>query len=300
MNKAVNDNSDNKNQPPILTVVLTILAIAGGVATVFSCIFGFIALTNPSGVQTVLIELYNIETPSPQTILVTVPVEITQPPIENLVVITATEMPATFTPEPVVVQAPGEFFEDDFEDGPDSLWKIIQGQTGMSNGKYTVISPFDNRQSIHMAILEGILWKNAAITIRLAAFHSGGNSTLNANLGILLRHTEESNDIGLRIHPNREGIEFATLNNGEWSSHAGSLVDGLEGGFNFYQRENEIRIEIKENTYLVFLNGEQTTAATIAGPVIGEIGLWFQTDGLSDLVEAYAARVEEITIESLP
>lgn len=219
----------------------------------------------------------------------------------NVILVTATLPPTTDTPEVPLANPPGFTFFDDFEDGPDPAWEVKYGEVGMANGKYLITTPFNEKHTDHLAILSGQIWRNASVTFKLAPFQFiFVNTSADATGALVLRYQADQDSVGVLFYPNWLGIEFGILSpNGEWTPYGGSLVQGDEGEFNLTEGENEIRVDVIGNTYLVYVNGKQVNSATIPGLEVGEIGFWFQSGTFSDDVETYSPRIEEIQIESM-
>lgn len=233
---------------------------------------------------------------------VTVSSPLTQTPQvqQSTIVLTATLPPSTSTPEELPINSPGFVFTDDFEDGPDPLWEVKYGDPGMANGNYTIIAPFNEVASKHLSILNQNYWGDFEIKVGLSEFKSSyyNDYALGA---IILRHIEGGNSIGLIIHPRDKGVQFGNLDkDGIWTLHSGSLVDGDDGGFDFYSKPTEIVISVVGNTYAVFIDENKVTSATIEGKPFGKVGFWFQASSNAKGVESYSPRFEYITIESLP
>ncbi|KAA3641956.1 MAG: hypothetical protein DWQ07_25505 [Chloroflexi bacterium] len=310
-----NNKSDSQEKTNKLLNYLNIfLPIFGAIATIVSCVFAFLAFTMPNSVQTVLVNLYDIVTPTPEIIFVTQ--EVTQPPQptytfqptftvlpQEILIVTATQIPATSSPTPVTIQDAGFVFRDDFEDGLDSQWNVVLGDIGMSNGKLTINAPFSEQHSEHLAVLDNINWGNYSITFELADFDdTGAFVSDNPRAAILLRYEGNKDNIGFYFSGRKLGVQFGIFTqNNEWELYSNSLVTGIDRDFNFDYGPNTIRIDCVGNTYTAYINNKKITSANIPGPEFGKIGVWLLNGTLNpDQTQQHAARIEYITIEALP
>jgi len=209
---------------------------------------------------------------------------------------------ATVTPEVPLANPPGYTFFDDFEDGPDPAWNVIYGQLGMSNGMYTIITPFNQKHTDHLGIIGDQLWNDVLITIKLAPFTGEygalDNPGFNATGVIVLGYSEEEKAIGLMYYPESKGVEIGTYD-GFWEPYPGTLASGYDFGFDLGDEENEIQVECRNKNVFVYVNGRKVTSATMPDYSSGYVGLWFQSNSGRDNVTNYSARIEEITVESI-
>jgi hypothetical protein len=67
-----------------------------------------------------------------------------------------------------------------------------------------------------------------------------------------------------------------------------------------YDNPTKIEVDAIGSTYLVKINGNKATSATIPGITEGSVGLWFSTSNFNDRVEFYAPRFMDFSVESLP
>jgi hypothetical protein len=86
-----------EQRSPLLGVVLTILAVVVGLATIFSCVIAFLALVKPEQALVIISELSSLPTATPVVIVVTPPAPTPFP--------TYTPLP-TYTPYPTYTPLP--------------------------------------------------------------------------------------------------------------------------------------------------------------------------------------------------
>ncbi len=196
-------------------------------------------------------------------------------------------------------------FNDDFERGIKPDWEIMYGNLGMANGRFTVTSPFEKRQDFHLAILGNYEWTNYRMEIILAEF-SGFMSCFpcpdSAASGIVIRYDPEGSSIGLLLIPAKRQIAFAKLDNANnWSIINNTLVgDWHLNTINLDTHPNKVVIEATSDTYFVYVDGQQMASATIPGPIIGQVGLWFSNSSRQNTPHQFAASYESFDIQETP
>ena len=210
-----------------------------------------------------------------------------------------TNIPPSITPTPK-----GPEFSDDFEMQIKPEWKILYGNLGMANGNFTVLDPFNKSSSPYAAIVEGQTWSNTRIRVTLDSLWFGFNCNLlcegNAAAGVIIRHQDGSPSIGLLLYHmgDRSAVALGTLDkNLQWSIITSTEVTGDNIK---YDNPTKIEIDAIGSTYLVKINGNKATSATIQGITEGSVGLWFSTSNFNDRVEFYAPRFMDFSVESLP
>jgi hypothetical protein len=248
--------------------------------------------------QTVIQEV-TVEVPA--TVLVSAQVGPTQTSRVEQVVVTATQPPPTPTDIPAPVLETGFIFSDDFKYGPDPAWEVVYGEPGMANGKYTVVTPFNETISKHYSVVSDLYWDNLSIDIELSAFRTGNLSSARAYGAIIVHYLPDSGGVGLLIYPGSNGIQFGLIDsNREWTLLDSTFVKGSNFTFDFIYNPYAIRLEVRGDTYLAYINGELITSATIPDYDYGLTGLWMSTNSRLNEPNYYAPRFEYITIESLP
>ena len=124
------------------------MVIWGILATVFTCSIAFITFLAPKQAQTVIYNLYSVETATPQvivqTVVETLEVIVTQSPQptytfapSEVLVVTATEPPPTPTLQPSNTPAQITLFEDNFDFGRSQLWQVLSGNPIVVNEQLT-------------------------------------------------------------------------------------------------------------------------------------------------------------------
>jgi hypothetical protein len=155
----------------LLGVILTILAIIGSIATLFSCLIGFMVFVNPKESQEFIVRLYFPETSTPRVITVTAltptsptmytpyPTATSYPTSTPYPTYTPYPMPPpTSTPKPVVISLP---FEDTFDLRPRAEWEPIKGSWRVVDGRLTT-DPNDDWSLILVGDQE---WSNYAVDV---------------------------------------------------------------------------------------------------------------------------------------
>ncbi len=196
-------------------------------------------------------------------------------------------------------------FSDDFDNGIKPDWKVLYGNLGMANGKFTITSSLEGRQDYHLAILDNYVWSNLRIEIILAEFDPYMGCfpcEVSAATGIIVRYNANGPSIGLLLISAKNQIAFATLDNsGNWSIIETTKVgDSYLNIINFGGNPSKIVIEARGDTYFAYVDGKQLTSATIPGLTDGQVGLWFSNSSNDDNLDAYAARYESFKINALP
>jgi hypothetical protein len=225
----------------------------------------------------------------------------TQAALVEQIGVTATSPPTSPTDVPVPVLENGFIFSDDFKYGPDPAWEVIYGEPGMANGKYTVVAPFNETTSKHFSVVSDLYWDNLSIDIELSAFRTGSNIADKADGAIIVHYLPGKGGVGLLIYPGSNGIQFGLVDLfREWTLLDSTFVKGSNFTFDFIYNPYAIRVEVRGDTYLAYINGELITSATIPGYDYGLTGLWMSTNSNINDPDIYAPRFEYITIESLP
>jgi hypothetical protein len=284
-----------------------IIGIFVGMAVMALILFQFIPGDNPINdnlnVEAQIIEqtvIHDAVVEAPSTEIVPAQTGPTQAVQVDQVVVTTTSPPPTPTDVPIPILENGYIFSDDFKYGPDPAWEVIYGEPGMANGKYTVVAPFNETISKHFSVVSDLYWDNLSIDIELSAFRAGSNPD-NAYGAIIVHYLPDQGGVGLLIYPGGSGIQFGLINSyREWTLLDSTFVKGGNFSFNFIYNPYAIRVEVRGDTYLAYINGELITSATIPGYDFGLTGLWMSTNPVINDPDIYAPRFEYITIESLP
>jgi hypothetical protein len=204
---------------------------------------------------------------------------------------------STATPDPT-------FFQDDFEMGVKPEWVTTYGNVGMSQGQLTILSPFENKQSNHLVVVDSIDYNNARVETNLAKLEGGFNCSdcvYTAEAAVLIRYVENGQGVGLRISPGPNSVVFAYFDEkGNWTNINATMVSGETNGFNFNNGDNKIRVEASGNNYFAYINDRLVVSAALEGPSSGKVGLWLRNNGIRGDIPWYAPRFDDFTSQSLP
>ncbi len=222
-----------------------------------------------------------------------------QPESDSLSEAELTSLPVSPAPPPEPTTSTA-IFTDNFQRGLAPEWQRAYGSIDMSNGKLTVVSPFDGYSYNHLAILEGYEWQDYILTTNLAPFYDG-YAPNTARGGILVRELAGGQWAGFLILSGNRGVAFATFEkDGKYTIRSGSLVKGNEGDFSLRNREAELRVEASGNAYTLYINGQYITSATVDSSVPSRIALWARNSEHDEDSDGFSPRFEDIRIESVP
>ncbi len=264
-------NLSNKKPSPteVLNLAVTLLAIIGGLATVFSCVLAFLTFINPSGIQRVLVELYPAPTPPPLIITSIAPTQmplLTYTPLPTYTPYsTQTPIPrptATITAIPTF--ASGQLlFSDNFDMGPSSQWKFITGNWITANGRLTTLYNGDNYIWL-WAQLDQPNWTNYRISFDLEhATNMGTFAT--QQMAVAVRVTNRQSKF----------LAFTCGNGCRWAfiGTGTSNVQEIAGWGTEALQKATYEIEVVGNQFVAKINGREVQRIVLTGYDSGGIAL---------------------------
>jgi hypothetical protein len=233
---------DFEKASPILKFMLILLTIIATLATVFSCVIGYLTLLKPKQLV-VMIERISRVTPNPNTVEIVItatPLPITMTPVGPTPTPSPIPPSATPTPDP-------RLFWDDFETGYKPEWNFLGNSYSITNGKLIANGPIEG-------FIGDSSWENYILLMNEFTY-SGG-------IQLLIRVQDRDNYMMLECKG--VGSDWGT-NHCYWYTvkdgkaieipgthfnNAGCNGCGPGGG-------NPFRIEVEGNVYRTFINGEQ-------------------------------------------
>lgn len=293
--------AERKNRPEkkgwLLNTILVLLSMIGIVATVFSCVLGFLAFMNPAQTEIVIKQLYSTTILTPEVIVVTAPVPPSPVPPTSVPLSSPTSTPFSMAkPTATSPPAPVAFF-DDFDAGPGPEWEFVSGAWGMAAGQLTLIDISD-RPASGVAMIDA-LWNDYVIDFDVTGmwdkpanpnYRNGGggantpdcysSDSMNSGMdslvwsdpqfsraAILLGADAEGNGPGLVIGANY--MVGGVFEDGLWNIASGTLVDG------FGEEGTRLHIVAQEDTYKVYdSTGELLTSFSVSEYRGDRIGVW--------------------------
>lgn len=282
--------SEEKSQP--LRILLIVLSVFVGVATIFSCVVGFLALLKPEQALIVIERLASVPTSTPILVVITAPVPSPLPtstPYPTYTPYAARPSPSpypTYTPYPTATLTPTARpiaialpFEDDFDVGPRPEWQPVLGTWRMVNGAYAA----DPSDTWSLTLVGDTGWIDYAVDVDVIYYFSF------RPLRIVVRAQDASY---MALETDDGDTDWITVSDGTSRviahSGEGALIHG--GGWN----QTHLRIEVQGSIYTAYADGVmllRVQDGTLAG---GRVGLGIRNDSEN------TPRFEDFRVTALP
>ena len=261
-----------EERSPLLGVVLTILAVLVGVATVFTCVIAYLALVKPEQALVIISELSSLPTSTPVVVVVTAPAPTSLPTYTPQATYTpfpthtayptptAQSTPPTATPSPSpMLQLP---FEDTFDLRPRPEWQAVIGNWRVVDGHLTTDPGSDWRRTM----VGDERWVDYVLDVDVWAddwFYP---------VRIIVRAGEVGH---MAVETNIHGTDWILLSDGDEHviAHGGEGIDS----YGRYEEAYHFTIEVQGDIYTAYLDGTRLLQVQDGTFVAGKVGLAFRT-----------------------
>lgn len=185
------------------------------------------------------------------------PEEATQTPviIEQVVVVTATPLPATLPPTQPPAPSIALPFSDNFDNGASPTWKVLSGNWLTVDGRYTTL-PDDN--GWQWSVLSDPTWKNYRVSVNIYLPH-----IFSANQGKIAIAARVSSSqpkyLSLYVDNIRTQAGWAFIGNDY------SVYDYVSGPAEYVPESANIELEVRDNQFTARLNGRDIQTITLTG-----------------------------------
>ena len=250
--KAVHRRQRNPLLIPFIIVICLLLTIVGG-GVGYILYFGF-----PTPQVLVVSPTTGFTADIPQTSLPSPTLEVIPPVV------------ATDTPTPINTQKPtatvfvppadGILFKDNFENGINSDWRIINGNWIVSNGELTVVA--GDGFTYFWIVLDKPEWKNYIFSVKVNIPFQGSGAQSYFAVSARGRGVGVAIDTFSRVY-------FASLG----SDHFGTDAIAGENHKSYLDSGSVLEIEVNNNNYTIRINDTQIQTLSMNLPDSGGIGL---------------------------